>query len=333
MTKNVSRCLVDNWTLELAGVLIDQGIRSLRGQRLAEYFRAVDDSMMSGVDHTQDIMADWAELEDHFSAVTNLVSAMLLFDNLSFSRNGFEVTWQSLPGFSQQMGKIITGRDEPAFLLKHERQLVSDRVEPGVLFYLALSNSLRCDLLLSPRRSEVLQRCHRSQELTYGEYASDLLATMDRQLAERIRKSGSELLATKVIPNLTIPSLATLVLSQVTKRSEILTATMDLRNSSKLKDFRRIIAECVTNLKSGAPYARLVESVPDTIRLALQDVGRLDPDRSSISIGFSLFFFSVGKEVGAFVPPYLLFLRDLVCCRMEFAGIESHIKRLFEEDA
>ena len=156
---------------------------------------------------------------------------------------------------------------------------------------------------------------------------------MDRKLAERITQSGSALLTAKVIPNLTFPSLATLVLSKVSKQSEILPAALDLRNSRGLKDLRRVVTECVTDFRSGIPYARLVETVPDAIRSALRDIGRLDPDRSSMSVGFSLFFVSIEKEVGGVVPPYLLFLRDLAACRLEFAGFASHVERLFGETA
>jgi hypothetical protein len=69
--------------------------------------------------------------------------------------------------------------------------------------------------------------------------------------------------------------------------------------------------------------------VPDAIRLALRDVGRWDPDRRSVSVGFSLFFFSLEKEIGGPVPPYLLFLRDLARCRLELADFGSHMYRLF----
>jgi len=328
----MGECLVDNWTLELAGVLVEQGVPGLRGQRLSAYLRALDESMISGVDLTRDAVADWADYDDYFSALANLVSAILLFDNLSFARNGWEGSWQRLPAFSRQMSKVVAGRSQPESLSRYENSLLPGRVEPGALFYLALASSMKCDLLLSPHRSAALQRCQPSREPSYAEYASDLLETIDRQLAERISKSGSALLAAEVLPNLAFPALASLVLSQVRHRSEILTAAMDLRNSRGLKDLRRVIAECVIDIKRRTPYARLVESVPDAIRLALRDVGSLDPDRSSISVGFSVFFFAVEKEVGALVPPYLLFLRDVVRCRLELAGFRSHMSRLFERD-
>lgn len=326
----MSKCLIDNWTLELAGLLLDEGLSGIRRERLSRYHSALESSMVAGVDQTGEVLEDWTDFDDYFSALANFLSAMLVFEDLHFAKNGFESAWKRFPAFSQAMEGILKAREQPETITRIERRADLRRMDSGALFYLALSSSLDCDLLLSPRRSTALEKSQGRKSPSYGEYADDLLVTLDHKISERINTSRSDLLRATVIPDLQFPALATLVLSQAHSHSEILTAARDLRNSRELRDLRSVISDCVAEIKSGLPYARLIDTVPDAVRLALNDAGRLDSDGGSLSVGFSILFFSIEKEVGKIIPPYLLFLRDLAKCRLEFEGFASHIERLFE---
>jgi hypothetical protein len=322
-----SACLIDNWTLELAGVLLEQGTGGLiTHQRLplsADIkWGGTDGDRASDFDPEPSSQAD-----ECFAALANLLSALTLFDKVYFVRNGFERTWLRLPSFAASVGPLVEGlsvdnaRARPLGL--------RDAHPSGLEAYVSQAAEYQCDLLVSPRRSHEFGRLLTRARPSYGDLANDLLDNLDHRISETIVELGSETLTAALLPGLRWPAISWLVLAKAEGRRDILPSVTRVRWQPEVVALRAALGHCAAAARSAVPFVELAARIPDAVRYALRNTGQLDPDRAALTVGFSVGFASFEKDIGSPIPKHLLFMRDLARCRFEWEASEGPWRRIF----
>lgn len=325
-----SICLLDNWSLECAAVLLEEGVEAIRNDLRSEYLKAVSESILVGHDISTNVVKSTYGLDVYFGALANLLISLVMFDEVVYVKNGFEASWHRFPAFAKKLSPIVLGQECPDSASREIEKKYSSLSDPGILYYSFLAKVFGANLLLNPLRAKHLVETRKSQQPLYGQFAFDLLKVLDTSLEGRINSLNSDLLETGIIPGLSIPPVAALVYSRASSRADILDTATDIRNSSQARDLRKALRECVGDLKATTKYPRLAEETVSAVGNAIRNIGILNPDEKGVSIGLSLMFVSLSYDIGKPTESYLLFLRDLAKCRLEMSGTSLHLKRLFD---
>lgn len=324
-----SICLLDNWSLECAAVLLEEGVESIRNELRSEYLKAVSESILIGQDISANVIKSIYGLDVYFGALANLLISLVMFDEVIYVKNGFEAAWHRFPAFAKKLSRAVLGQECPDSTSREIEKKYSQLSNPSILYYSFLAKVFGADILLNPLRAKQLIEASKSQQPSYGQFAFDLLKVLDKSLEGRIHSLNSDLLRTGTIPNLSIPPVAALVYSRASSKADILDIAIDIRNSSQARNLRKALRECVGDLKATTKYPRLAEEAVSAVSNAIRNIGILNPDEKGVSVGLSLMFVSFSYDIGKPTGSYLLFLRDLAKCRLELSGSSLHVERLF----
>ena len=324
-----STCLIDNWSLECAAVLLEEGVESIKQEILKEYLDAVTESTLFGVDLASNIEKTAYSTDVYFGSLANLLTALVLFDEVLFINNGFEASWQRFPNFANQLINILHGTEWSDPSTKELEREFGKSIDPGLAYYCYLAKVINTDVLLNPLRAQNILEAVKDEKLSYGQFAFDLLNTLDVALQEKILSFSSQILQRGIVPNLTIPAIASLVYSIAPSKDKILETVIELRNSSGARDLRKTLQKCVGDLRASTNYPALVEDALEAVNKAIKKMGGFDSEETLGSAGFNLFFFSYAYDIPKPVESYVLFMRDVAKCRLELSGARLNIKRLF----
>ncbi len=163
----------------------------------------------------------------------------------------------------------------------------------------------------------------------YGVLATDLVNAVDNAMTRKATALESEILLESVKANLSIPSLLGLVISEATSRDDVLDVAIQVRGRTEVKLLRRLLTECVGDVRKSSEYMRAVNEAKRAVdSLAGEPRAR----KWSLSWGLQAVFASLSISVDDFLvgrERYVIFLRDLARCRAEMNGVQRHLKRVF----
>lgn len=286
------KCIIDNWSLEHASILLDDNLdlRLGKGQALS-----------------------------YFGGLSNFVAATLLYESPYFIKNGFETGWKSSKWFKQNATLYIKGTSlkELNIPWKSKRSYK----DKGAANYLLTAEYFESDLIVSPERAHEVGR-----ELP--NIKGRMVETLD--LVDRLVKDEAKKLAFKetrfgIKKNLLMPGLTQYVLKEASNRGDVLKVIMQLRSDGKMKRITDKIEDMASSTRGAAKLQREVE------KLVKKTYGKAQ-DSNSPSIAITAMFLSLGWNMNLDFfkrDEYFVFLRDIISCRAEARRLEKDIKRVF----
>lgn len=296
MINNCQKSLIDNWSLELAGLLLD-GSNDL--------FSVSNETFV-----------------ECLGGLSNYINALLLYDETSFLENGFEKEWTRFNWFEKNT-KIFVNPINPKSLMIdwNSEQSYSDK---GIKNYLVSSEQLRLDLFISPNRaSEIIKNSAPRIEQEFN----TLLEKIDDRIQTEKESLWFDNLKIGIDKNFQLPSLTHYVLSQASNSDDLLTVIMQLKESGRIIDTCEKIKSIIADTKTGAKFQKDIESL---IKEAFGEKNKSDRPWSikltilflTLTRSFNFNFFNKEK--------HLLFLKDVIACRSEAYGLSNDIKRIFK---
>jgi len=87
--------LLDNWSLECAATFVDLGLPEIRAQVTADHLEAMSAAVERGDLTLQDGHHETlSEVPVYLGALSNLINALILYDDVNFIESGFHRSWQ-----------------------------------------------------------------------------------------------------------------------------------------------------------------------------------------------------------------------------------------------
>lgn len=230
MINSLQKSLIDNWSLELAGLLLDG----------SEDIFSISD----------------AAFIDSLGGLSNYINAILLYDETSFLENGFEADWTRFDWFEKNT-KIFVNAINPADLMIDwkSKESYSDK---GIKNYLLSSKQLCLDLFISPERSnEITKNSLPEIEQKFN----TVLKKIDGQIQIETDKLWFDDLKVGIDKNFKLPSLTHYVLSQASSSDDLLNVIIQLKEDGKINNIRAKINEITENTKTAAKFQKNIENI------------------------------------------------------------------------
>lgn len=323
---NKTRCLIDNWSIENAATLLTGGA--------SEAWQRVKNG---GIFIVPDFEFEKSELINllhdidlYLGAFSNLVSAIILFDEIVYLKNGYEIGWMTGRNFSEQFTKIAVGENPPSVIRNDSKQKndISEN-DKGLGYYCHTSKLLNAYPILSPARSDVIMKKANHKSLNYADFAFDVLSFIDINLKKCIESSDSKLLKFQFDSDFTLPALTHLVLSESSSRKDILEVAFQVRETPEARDFRKVLRETALDYENPLKYIKVLKDAKN----AIDNIFFNSSSQEAVgSVGINLLFLSISFNIEKKLfkrERYTLFLKDIVRRRLETNIASDHIMRLF----
>lgn len=292
---NLQKSLIDNWSLEQAGSLLDSN---------SDYFSLAD-----------------GDFANSLGGLSNYINSILLYDETNFLANGFEGDWVRFKWFEKNTRLIINPINPEN--LNIDWNSAASYSDKGIKNYLVSSKHLETDLFISP------QRATRIIEKGLPKIENNLNQAL-KKIDEKINSEKDSIFfdSTKIgiDKNFKFPSLTHYVLSQATNSEDLLTVIMQLKKSGKVKSVRNKIDEIATSTKESSKFQKEVE------RIIKKNFGESNNSDKPLSINFTVLFLTITKSFNLDFfkrKEHLLFLKDIIKCRTEVGGLNKDIQRVF----
>lgn len=295
MINSLQKSLIDNWSLELAGLLLDG----------SEDIFSISD----------------AAFIDSLGGLSNYINAILLYDETSFLENGFEADWTRFDWFEKNT-KIFVNAINPADLMIDwkSKESYSDK---GIKNYLLSSKQLCLDLFISPERSnEITKNSLPEIEQKFN----TVLKKIDGQIQIETDKLWFDDLKVGIDKNFKLPSLTHYVLSQASSSDDLLNVIIQLKEDGKINNIRAKINEITENTKTAAKFQKNIENI------IKKEFGEKNNADRPWAINLTVLFLTLTRSFNFDFfnrKPYLLFLKDVIACRSEAYSLNDDIKRIF----
>lgn len=294
MTK-IQRSLIDNWSLEQAGSLLDSNN---------------DSSSISD-----------EEFITSLGGLSNYINSILLYDETNFLANGFEGDWVRFGWFEKNTRLIIQPINPESLNIDWNSE--ASYSDKGVRNYLVSSKHLETDLFISPQRAERIKDngLHKIENSL-----NQTLLKIDEKIKSEKDSLWFENLKIGIDKNFNFPSLTHYVLSQATSSEDLLTVIMQLKESGKVKSVQDKIDEITISTKETSRFQKDIE------RLIKTNFGEPAKTDKPWSLKFTVLFLTLTKSFNLDFfkrKEHLLFLKDIIACRTEAQGLNNDIKRIF----
>jgi len=307
--------LLDNWSIETAAHLIESGLRSILQASAPSHVHEAEDLIIAN-SLTESGEARLTDREIAIGALSNLVTALVLFDEISYLENGWESGWQQFTDYAGTLASDLTpikcSSEGP------DVQFERDMLTGGISYYCNMAQYHQTDLLLNPLRSENLLSQLPAARQTHGSCAVDLLKELDASVKRVLQSTPSILSGLTALPDFTIPSITSLVLKRAKSRAHILEEALRLRSDPGVRDLRKAISELAHGQHATTAYLHLVDDARDAVEFLAYPSKRRK--KQKLSVGLSWLIVGVSFGVDQLERPrnrYALFLRDLASCRLE----------------
>ncbi|WP_282088643.1 hypothetical protein [Aquimarina algiphila] len=293
--------LIDNWSLESSGALLD-----FNQKKLVSIDNASDEEFVSS-----------------FGALTNLINAIVFYDDIRFIDNGFQETWLRFNSFSQKISSLM----KPYIQSNSEKLIEQTSGNKGADYYVYLSKQLNSDVYLSPERSSIIIRNLNKDNISISKRAIDLLNMSDQRIKNEALNLSSDIVKTGICKNFILPSILHYVMAESTTKDDLLDVAIQMRNSKEIEAFKKIIKESFVGKEINS--IKLENEIKEAIDVQL---GKISKDRSKDwQITFTLFFISIGKTFGWYKSEnHLTFLKDTISFRTGLNNLDNHLERLFK---
>lgn len=289
-----SKCIIDNWSLESAGALLDD----------------VEDINAIPVEKFESILG----------GLSNYINAILLYDDISFLENGFENHWTRFEWFKRNTKAFIKPKDPSILSIDWHSKASYDN--NGINNYLITAEVFETDLFISPERAGLIKQnpTVNSNFITTLKKLEDLVNQMKEDSWYQNTRIGIE-------NNFILPSLTHYVLSQATNKEDLLTVIMQLKSDGKIDRIKKEI-EALTNnsAKSSMKFQKSIESIVN------HAFGLKTNDSQTWSIKVSALFLSLSKSFNLNIfnkKEHIVFLKDLAAIRTENNKLKKDIERIF----
>ena len=297
MNKN-SKCIIDNWSLEHAGFLLD---------------------------NSKDIqIPNNKSFENSLGGLSNYINAILLYETPSFLKNGFESHWTRFTWFEQNTSSFFKSLDP--IISKIDWESKESYQDNGIGNYLTTSEIFNSDLFISPERSsEIL-------EIKNPKINHNLITTLkkiDESILNKKEESWFENIKIGVDNNFLLPSLTQYVFSQASSLDDLLTVIMQLKSDGKITRIKKRIDEITTNTKSSIKFQREVENI------VLESLDLTSKRNNLWSLKISAIFFTLSKSFNLNFfnrKEHIVFLKDISALRTENQNLKKDIKRIFNRE-
>lgn len=289
------KSLIDNWSLEQAGFLLDG----------SNDYLSISDQLFT----------------NFIGGLSNYINSLLLYDETNYLANGFESEWSRFNWFERNTKLFVRPINPDSLNINwNSKASYSDK---GIKNYLVSSKELELDLFVSPERATKIKK----DSIPKIETAFE---TTLKNIDEIIRTEKDALwfdnIKVGIDTNFFFPSLTHYVMSESSNADDIFTVIMQLKESNKVKFIRDKISEITKDTKKSSKFQKNIEKI---IKEAFGDTNKSDTPWSltltvlflTLTKSFSLDFFK-RKE-------HLLFLKDIVKCRSEVQGLKKDIERVF----
>lgn len=289
------RCLIDNWSLEHAGYLLNGDM---------------DNSFLTDDGFIKSL-----------GGLSNYINAVLLYDEAKFVANGFQTDWYRFHWFEKNTRLYIHPFIPTDNYIDWNNH--GNSADLGAKNYLLASKFLDADLLISPERAR--------QIITNGapQVDDNFIATLEK-IDEKIRVEKEELwyenVKVGIEQNFVFPSLIHYVLSEASNMNDLLTVIMQLKASGDMTKVRKEINDLSSTTKGAS---RLKKEVENIINNQFSKGGNSD---KPWSISFDVLFLTISKSFNfknLKRKSYLTFLKDFVACRAEAFSLKDDIQRIF----
>jgi hypothetical protein len=323
----MSKCIIDNWSLEYAAELLENGLKRIQGRKVAEHLDRMKGYSEGGVFPMEEVPSGLIEIDTptvYLSALSNLLNGIVLFDQLVYVANGFEGTWRRYAEFEKKIHKQVDPLN-PAGM--PDSVFYSDLVFGGIAYYLEMSKIHSCDVLLNVYRSTQLTKNLNLENLTYKDYIDDLLKSVDSEVKKKLDKSSSPLMRLGALANLRIPPIMHFVLSNSSSRNDILETAFQIRDLKTMKSLREKMDKIASSASSADQHFLLISELDEIAGNLHREIykggisGSLGLSIPGISIGF-------GWKKKRCAKDHRMFLKKLLWCRMEMNGAKKSIDRI-----
>jgi hypothetical protein len=292
---NSQKSLIDNWSLEQAGSLLD--------------------------DYSHSYSISEHDFVTSLGGLSNYINSILLYDETNYLANGFEGDWVRFGWFEKNTRLIIKPINPVS--LNIDWNSAASYSDKGIKNYLLSSKQLETDLFISPQRAQKIV----DNGLPKTENnLSQALAKIDEKIKSEKDILWFDKLKVGIDKNFKFPSLTHYVLSLATTSEDLLTVIMQLKESGKIKSVRNKIDEITTSTIKSSKFQRDIE------RLIKENFGESSKNDKPWSINFTVLFLTLTKsfDLDFFKrKEHLLFLKDIIACRTEAQGLNKDIKRIF----
>lgn len=289
------KSLIDNWSLEQAGSLLD-GNNNLHTLSQKDFITRL-------------------------GGLSNYINSILLYDETNYLANGFEDGWLEFEWFEKNT-KLVIQPINPAGL-NIDWNSAASYSDKGIGNYLMSSKQSETDLFISAERAEKIMGTGLKR---FEDNLSQILHKIDESIISKKETLWFEKLKIGLDKNFKFPSLTQYVLSQATNSDDLLKVIMQLKYSGTIKTVRNKIDEIVSNTKDAAKFQSAVEG------LIKENFGEPSKSDKPWSIKFPVLFvtFTRAFNLDFFKrKEHLLFLKGIIACRMEAESLNKDIERIF----
>jgi hypothetical protein len=292
---NIRKSLIDNWSLEHAGILLEN----------REVYQPLNEQ----------------QFITSLGGLSNYINSLLLYDETNFLANGFEVDWRKFEWFQQNALLFLTSVNPDSLDIDWNSE--ASYSDNGIKNYLFSASQYETDLFVCPERADKIL----AERKNFS--SSPLDKTLDK-IDEKIKKENESVwydnLQIGIENNFMFPSLTHYVLSQASSSEDLLTVIIQLKDSGKIKSLRNRIEEISSNTKTALKFQREVERM---IKNQFGEPAKID---KPWSIKIPILFLTLTKSFSFdfFIrQQYLLFLKDIITCRTEANGLAKDVQRVF----
>ena len=293
----MQRSLLDNWSLEHAGVLLN------------------GDTDIGSIPQDKFILS--------FGGLSNYINALLLYDETNYLSNGFESEWTRFPWFTQNTVCYIGGLSAESLEIDWESE--ESYSDQGISNYLKSADKLGLDLFVSPERSTQLK----------GRILKNSISTIDpflKNIDDHILKEADTLWVPDtqfgIAENFIFPSLTQYILSKTSRYDELFTVILQIKHDGKIN---KAIIELQEISKDTRRLGRLQKEIESRIKFAFGDKSKSD---TSFALKLSVLFLSLNKSFSLNFfnrKGHFLFLNDIISSRAEAGELRKSIKRIFDK--
>ncbi|WKZ59874.1 MAG: hypothetical protein QY309_18685 [Cyclobacteriaceae bacterium] len=245
------KCIIDNWSLEHAGLLLDDS---------NDISQKSNDSIINNL-----------------GGLSNFINALLLYKDSHFIMNGFEKDWKRFEWFDKNASAFIKGIELDELTINWNGPSAYEN--KGIHNYLFTSRYFESDLLVCPERSDEKML----GDLTIDNSFAETLRLIDKKIAHEIDALNFRNTKIGISENFQFPSLLQYILSQASGRHDLLTVIMQLKSDGKIEKIVKEIEEITTTAKGAGKFQDDIE------RLVKKYFGKQTTGDNSWSISVSAF--------------------------------------------
>lgn len=292
----MKKSLIDNWSLQHAAIVLDNSFDLYR------------------LDNTG--------FTNAIGGLSNYINSLLLYEETNYPENGFEEAWNGYDWFSKNTCAYIKPLNTDLTAIDwHAEKSYEDN---GIENYLITSNYFNRDLFISPERAEVVNI--KLSDFLSENNLTTTLKKIDEEINNHRASSWYDEINIGIENNFQLPSLTHYVLKEATSADDLLTVIMQLKSSKKIDRISLRISELTRSTRDAFKFQKEIENI-------INDYFANPSGSRDWSVSVSALFLSLSKSFNLDFfdrREHIVFLKDIVKCRMESNSLADDIHRIFK---